>query len=457
MNFLGYNINVTKAIAENKFVRNTMLSWGYGRPFADIKDQTALLNAYESWVYICASLNSATFASTPLRMYVAIKEKNTPSKGITRKIPLSDKKEILSRSHIASKSAVMRAVDVEEVTDHRFLDTLSAVNPFMNKNHLFELSNIYQELTGNAYWYLVKDSFGMVIEIWPIPPDRMKVVPSRENFISHYIYQYGATKVPFEIDEIVHFKWPNPKSLFYGASPLQAVSQAFNTNQNMGRFENAMFANNARPEGFFTTEQDIDDDSFDRVKEELQQTYLGVSNTGKVGFLDKGVTFSPVTMKPKDLSFLKGREWTMKEIYNAYGVPIGLFDDKANRANAEAAQYVYAKYGIQPRHARFEEKLNEQILNKFDEKLFVAFDNVVPEDKAFELEEDVQLLGAGSRTINEVRMSRGKEKIDGGNEPLVNRGLVPLSQIGMIEEGSDEAVVEEMVNEVFDKIMMDFK
>ena len=462
MNLFGYNLNISKAKKlNNNLTPNLSYGFNENKAIADTKDKTALLEAYKSWVYVCSSIKASTFASTPLRMYVALPEGKTTAKGISRPISKIKKKELLSQSHIANNPAVMKAAEIEEVVDHRFITTLNNVNPHMNRVDLLEISSLHQELTGDAYWYLVKDGLGLVEQIWVIPPDRISIIRDPVEFISGYEYQYGSKKIVFPVENIIHFKYPNPKDLYYGASPLQAVAESYNINENMNVYENSMFSNNARMEGYYSSPStDVDEESFERIKAELQQTTIGNNNVGKTQFFSHGVEFKPINWGPRELGFLNGRKWTQQEIFDAYVVPMSLFDPSANRANADTAEFVLAKYGIRPNHIRFESKLNEYIGPEFDEKLFLAFDNIVPEDKEFALKEDTELVKGSIKSPNEVRKERGMEEAEGGNEPLIARGIMPLSQVGLeLSPDEDEPVddkiidINETVSRIFDELV----
>jgi HK97 family phage portal protein len=415
-----FGLDIKRAVSSEPVKGNRLLSgfvmpWAFGREHVDRHNVKSLLAANLSHVYVCASRNAANFASSPLRLFVTKKTSNQKIYAPTKRLNTSYKKELLSRANIASLPCIRKAVDVEEITEHRWLDTLQTVNPFMNRFSLLEISDAYQELTGYCYWYVMRDMLGLPVEIWPIPPDRMHPVPDPVKFVSHFIYIYGNVKIRFEPEEIVWFRWPDPSDPYGAMSPLSAMAQEYNIDRNMNTYENALFTNNCRLEGYFSSDEEISDTDFDMVKEELKEAYGGVKNAGKAPLLDKGIKFYPMNLAPKDLSFLKGREVTKQAIYDAYGVPEGLFDKTANRANSESAQYTYMKHTISPRHRRFEEKLNESLIPLYDEKLFVAFDNCVPEDEELEIKRNTAYVGV-LLTPNEIRTEvLGKEPIEGGD------------------------------------------
>jgi len=431
--------------AGGKFVPAAITAWQSGRNHLPRNNRTAQLAAYRSWVYVCASRNASTFASTPLRLYATKPSNKTRIIVPHREITKAQRKHLETHPGIQDLSCVRKAVDIVEITDHRWLNLMQSVNPFMNRFRLLEMTDLYQELTGDAFWYIVKnEGTGLPFEIWPLPVDRMRIVPSKDEFISHYEYRLGAQTIRFERDEIVHFVWPNPRDLFYGMSPLEGVAEMFNLNANMNLFENALFTNNARPEGFFSTKNSLSAANFTRLKEEILAVWTGIANAGKTGLLDSETTFTPINMSPRDLGFLKGREYTKSEIFEAYDTPTGLFSEKANRANAEAALYVYCRFGIEPRHIRFQEKLNEKLIPMFDENMFVAFDSCIPEDRTFELAKEESRINSGTWTRDEVRIEDGKEPMgNGADELLVQSTLVPIGTPSPLQvEGLVRRVVE---------------
>lgn len=414
---MGLSAFVSKGRSErNSSMPQYFGAWKYGQEHIDTKDKNALLDAYRSWAFICIKRNNTAFAQTPLKLYVAKTRKGTKTFGITRPITSQKRKYLESLSTITNLECVRKAVDIEEVTDHRFLDLMKNVNPFMNAFRLLEITNMHQDLTGDAYWFLRTDRLGLPAEIWIMPPEKMTIVPDKEKFISHYFHKIGFEQKRYEIADVVHFLYPHPKDPYYGLSPLGAVADMYNINQSMNKWENAIYTNNCRPEGFFSTEGELSDDEFKRTQKELNEVYAGIVNTGKSGLLTHGMKYEKLNWPPRELGFLRGREWTKKEIEAAFDQPAGLFDKDATYANSKAARYVWMKFGISPRHRRWEQKANEQILPLYDEKLFVAFDNCVPEDEEFLLKERVEHVKNGITLVNEERAKIGLEPLDGGDE-----------------------------------------
>lgn len=428
MRLFGLNFSITKAKADNrgKLLKNVLWPWQYGDELSIDDDFQSFMNAYRGWVYVAASKNSVSVASTPVRLYVA-KDSTRPIKSHqTKRITKETENYLLKNPGIVNLKQVKKATEIEEVLDHPLLDLFRNVNSFMNPFYLFELTELYQELCGNAYWYIVNNKLGIPGEIWPVPPQFMKIIPDKNNFIKEYMFAKGMEEEAFHEEKIIHFKFASPDSLYYGKGPLAAAVAPYNISQNINRYENAVFQNMGRLEGAFETEQDLSQYEFDRLKEEIKQTFRGVKNTGKSPLLEKGVKYKNYGLAPRDLSFMQGRKAVKEEIVNIFGQSLGLYDKDATRANAQVASMTFMRDTIRPRLIRMEQKLNEKLLPRYDEKLFVAFDDPVPVDRELRLKEIETHLKSGYGSINEERLVDNLEDVDWGDIPLINTNMAPL-------------------------------
>src|ERR1035441_5012703 len=46
-----------------------------------------------------------------------------------------------------------------------------------------EITFLHLELTGNAYWFIARNKKGQPVELWPLMPQQMAVVPDETHFI----------------------------------------------------------------------------------------------------------------------------------------------------------------------------------------------------------------------------------------------------------------------------------
>ena len=412
---------------DNEAVKYLVNSWDDGGEiYPDISPRD-IAAYFSDWVAICSLKNASSVAKVPHKMYVARKEA-TKSLVRTRRVFGDELKQIESKSHL--RKYINKGVYLEEILEHPFIDLMEKANPFMSGFDLLEMTQLYLEANGNAYWYLYKNSFGIPIEAWCLPPQNMYVVPSKKNFIEGYIYKNEVgEQIPYDTNEIVHFKFPNIKSIYTGLAPWQNITGSLKTSKSMDNFESSLFKNNARPEGVLYTENVLGDKVFERVKKDWQKTYSGSGNAGKTAVLEKGLKYQAITINPKDLAFLEGKKQIREIIAAAYGVPLSaVTTENVNLANAVAGEKQYASTTILPRVLRNEGTINEKMLSLYGDNIFISFDNPVPEDKEFKLKERETYVRLGVRVINEYRREDGFQDVEWGDKPVSMFSASPVSQ-----------------------------
>jgi phage portal protein BeeE len=82
----------------------------------------------------------------------------------------------------------------------------------------------------------------------------------------------------------------------------------------------------------------------------------------------------PLSPRLGDPSSLLEAAATRDDIANAFGIPLAFLTKETNLANLRAAERQHLAKSIRPRLRRRDEKLNEQLLPRFDksQKLFLA-------------------------------------------------------------------------------------
>jgi HK97 family phage portal protein len=430
--------------------------WGEGLKNKKPETKADLVAQFQSWVFVCAKLNADAIASVPLCLYVQKQAKGQKFKTIeTRPIDKARLKWLASNSNLANRIA--KAVEIEEVTEHVFLDLMRNVNPFMNASDLRELTSIFLDLTGEAYWYIPKGKrMKQPMQIWPIPSQYMKPIPGEklEEFIKGWEYERGSQRATFELDEIIDFKFPSPLNQLGGYGCVKGVTDAIFVNSKMYEFEEALFANKARTSGVMEASSDIQQAEVDRFRLDWQQRYVGTDKAGATPILPPGVKFVRDSMTMEELSFIEGRKVTREEVAAGFGTPIALWDKTAIRANVEAALYFHAKFGIMPRLRKIEEKINERFLPLFDEKLFCAFEDPVPANAEFELQERKAYVETGIISRDEAREELGRETVGGGADELwVPFNYVPISGGGQqAEERAAEKLYAKTLRKIKEKL-----
>jgi hypothetical protein len=150
-------------------------------------------------------------ASTPRRTR-SVASLRVRSLGIARRISSAMLPAISGHRRRYSGSPPCTATTCGRIVDHPILDLLNSANPYLNGFDLSVLRVLYGELTGNAYLHpVIDDASGVPIELWPLAPQHVEVIPDEDTFIRGYVYGVDSQrKQIFEPDEVIHFRRPNP-------------------------------------------------------------------------------------------------------------------------------------------------------------------------------------------------------------------------------------------------------
>ncbi len=280
--------------------------------------------------------------------------------------------------------------DRTEVTQHRALDVWRKPNPFMTTQEFVEVQQQYLELVGEASWLVSSGEFvKQPLELWPVRPDRIEPLPDAEEFIKGYEYlSPNGDRIALAREEVVFLRSPNPLDPYRGMGPVQAIMSDLDSARYSKDWNRAFFQNNAEPGGIIEMENDLEDEDYKRFVERWREQHQGVGNAHRVAILEAGAKWVERRVTQRDMQFVELLGVTGEEIRQAFGFPkplLGAVDD-VNRANAEAAEVVMARWLVAPRLERIKQALNNDFLPLFFGKgaqvpLEFDYENPVPDDR----------------------------------------------------------------------------
>jgi HK97 family phage portal protein len=378
-----------------------------------------LMAELKSTAWTCATINASVCASFPPRLYVTTHEGQPAPKCLTRSLPAAEDHRLRARPHLPAH--LTKAARIEEVLDHPLLTLFQKVNPVHNSFDLWELTTLYQEVHGCAYWYLCFGALGIPEEIWILPSQNVTARrhPGSGNIVDYYEYRAGATSQVFRPDEIVHFRYPDPRDPYLaGLSPLRACWEEVSLASDFAAFKKARIENRAIPDAVISPDEVIGEEERDRLEAQWN-TKFRRGGAGKVVVAETGMKVQLLNQSMGDLAQLAEMNKTKEDIANAFHVPIAFLTSQTNMANLQASEHLHMAKAIAPRLRRRDEKINEQLLPLYDPsgRLFVASEDPVPVNQDLERQQQELDLKYGTVTINEVRGARGLPPVPWGNTP----------------------------------------
>ena len=378
------------------------------------------LNAYIGWVYGGVAALSREVAGIEFDLFT------NPGRGNTK----SWNSRLLNDGLSGKQMRQLR-----EVQDSPLLDLLYRPNPIMTKTFMFQLTTIFMELTGDSFWVLT-GAGDQPQEMWPLSPDRVRVIKSPTSFIGGYEYRDENGRVAtFAPEEIMHFREPNPTNMYRGQGVVRAAAAAVATDFEAANYNHQFFINSANPDYIFGTDRLLSNEAIKNLKKNFNQKHVGSNQAGKTLFLEENLKPITTALSQKDMEYLEGRRFGRDEILALEGVSSSILglQESSNRSSAEAANYSFQRHAVLFRMRTITDTLVHSLVPFFNDRYILNFENPVPRDAELVFKEKQAAVG-NWRTVNEVRESEGLPSLPGGDQLYRQSQDTPMDELS----GGDE-------------------
>ena len=342
---------------------------------------------------------------------------------------------------------------VTEIKVHPILDVLRCPSPIHSGSSLFKLTSLWLDLTGNAYWLIVRDPLGAVRGLWPLLPQLTKVVTGDGGFISGFNYYpdgfgtVGGHSIGFRPEDVIHFRLENPNEHVYGWSTLRAAAYEKNTADAIRVYESNWFKNQARPD--YVISAGIPpgpkaQDDLERLWARIRIHHQGAKRFGLPLLLPKDSEVKHIQFSLADMQFLQLAQLTEDQILSIFKVPqfaVAKGQPFTTRASAVQASKEFAENAIEPRATLIWDTLNMRLINDpysiprpDGVRLELRHDPAAPRDEELSLDVAVRGFKSWLLTRDEARseIGFGPAPVGGGEyAPVVQSAITPKPSVPM--------------------------
>lgn len=312
---------------------------------------------------------------------------------------------------------------------HPFQSLLDHPNPFWTSAELWRATETYLSLWGAAFWGLERDESGAVTEVWPLRPDRVRVLPDETSYVRGFVYEHAGKRVAYLPEEVVWFKHFNPTDEFSGASSLAPSRAAVEMASSALLFNRSFFANSATPSDLaITTDETPTDEQVAEFYERWEARFAGPGHAHRPIVLSRGMDAKRLGLSHREMEFIEALKWSVEEVSRAFGVPKAFLGDlqEATLANIDTEERFLWRNTIVPELRLLEDAVNRTLAPLFTipggPELRARFDlgaiEALQESENERVDRLVKLVGAGVLTVNEVRAGRGLGPVDWGDRPV---------------------------------------
>ncbi|BAP00253.1 phage portal protein [Wolbachia endosymbiont of Cimex lectularius] len=317
---------------------------------------------------------------------------------------------------------------------HPLLKLLYSPSPITSKSEFIEGIVTHRLISGNAYVLMIepKNNRKPPTELYLLRPDRVEIVPGRNNVPYIYRYTVNNNSYDFKVNKltgrsaVLHLKTFNPLSDWYGLSPIEAAAYSIDQHNQAGAWNQAMLQNGARPSGAIIVKPakdgssgNLSQEQYQRLKEQISDHYSGSVNAGRPILLEGGLEWKEMSLSPRDMDFIESKHSSARDIALAFGVPpqlLGIPGDNTYSNLVEARLSLWEQT-VLPTLENIVCHLNSWLTPRFGEDLCLSYDKDAIEilmEKRQKLWKYVE--NASFMTLNEKREAFGLPPLPGGDE-----------------------------------------
>ena len=217
--------------------------------------------------------------------------------------------------------------DEKEVARHPLTQLFSNMNSAQASAEIWQQWTIDMLLGGEEGWELTRNGGNQYAEVWARQPHTITVLPDRATRRYYGVAGYSisdglgdAYQLP--PDEMIFFKFYNPRNPYRGLAPITAIRNAVVIDQFAQAWSRLLFQKQARPDYAVIAPEGLTPTERDDLEVKLTTKFSGSDGWFKPIILEQGVTdIKPLDFRPRDIGWVEQRELAREEIGAIFGVP----------------------------------------------------------------------------------------------------------------------------------------
>lgn len=360
--------------------------------------------------------------------------------------------------------SVIRTYPVNDETaleNHPLRKLFAKPNPITNEFEFFEMSSTYKDLAGTCFWLVVKGRNGLPVELWPLRPDLVSVLPNPQNLADFdWIYRpdperpdvavpvpdHGSPRAKQAQATIIRIRYPNPHSddpgwRYFGQPPLRPAARATTLDNGATDFADSLLRNHAMPSIVIESEKEIGEVLHQRLQSRWKEAFGG-ARRGTPAFMEKGMKIHEIGMNMQELQFPEMHGMTETRICMTFGIePILVGAKEGLEHNAykdyREARLAFWEEAMFSDQRRYIEPVRHGLLPLYQSvgrpTARVEWDNsgvpALKEAAGALWERATQAFMAGGLTRNDFRGIVGLPKVPGADVFLTPSGAT-VSEVG---------------------------
>lgn len=308
----------------------------------------------------------------------------------------------------------------------------------MNRNHF-----------GNAYAYVEREFKRMryggtyrVKNLWIMPSNCVKVLIDDAGVFAgagqvwyQYTDPYTGRKRIFKRQDVIHVTTSHTLNGLVGLPVQEILNETIGGSRSAQKYMTALYEQGMTAKATLEYTGTLSPGAKEALRSAFEDFGNGTKNTGRIMPVPLGMKLTPLDIKLTDAQFFELRKYTALQIAGAFGVKPNQINDyeKSSYANSEMQQLSFLTETMLFILKQYEEEVGYVILGedaleggdyvKLNEKVLLRTDSKT------QMETFQMGVNSGIYLINETRGKLDMEGVEGGDLPIVNGTMTPLSVI----------------------------
>lgn len=323
---------------------------------------------------------------------------------------------------------------------------LRAPNPYETFSQFILNATAQMLFDGEAFVLVTRDDVGR-----PLRFDRMDsrscspYVQDGELFYSVGTNPFIPSEMVYMVParEVLHLRLLTPRHVLIGESPIKAAALAAGVNVALSRSQAAFFAQMSRPSGVLSTEQMLNKDQLESLREAWSQQSQRMAQ-GHVPILSGNLKFESMGISSQDAQLIEAQRMSIQEIASVYGTPLPVIGDLSNStlSNAETLVSLWLSISLGSLLENIEQSLTKIFDLPTNEKIDFDVAGLLRTDFLTRIDGLTKAVQGGLFTPNEARAREGLHGVENGDVPIVQQQMVPLGFNPVAETPASETAEE---------------
>lgn len=266
---------------------------------------------------------------------------------------------------------------------HPLTKLFARPNKFYTGDLLWKSLGLSWIVSGNVFFYKVRNKLGEVIELWYLPHFAIEPRWSGNNFIDYYAYNADGMEYHLKPSDIVHLRnGIDPHNTRMGLSDVASALREIYTDNEAANFSALLMKNSGVPPFALVPKNDITGmkpDDVARIQNSFMRKISG-DERGKPAVSTRAFDLVKTGFSPEELDLSKLRRLPEETIASLTGIPAVVLQFGAGLEHSTYANYNEARTSayedvIVPLWRYIQAELTHQLLGDFDksEKFEVKF------------------------------------------------------------------------------------